>query len=233
MFISNQFPCGLPGKFASFPTPLDRSINTTNVRERRFFSISRLSSIFLCVFVFCGALFGQDLPDKIRGYKVQKADVSINGSGKGKAVEVRIGEPEIKSISLTGVEFALPAEMSISDQSGRVDFLSFKGFEVNGIAVEIDEYRDSFNFQRDEKLSLPKPVSIRLGAFGVLKGAMREIRDQKACWRVAGRVFVFGKFKKLGFSFKRVVPVDVDILIPNPTLEKSSSDAESPCVQNG
>lgn len=35
-------------------------------------------------------------------------------------------------------------------------------------------------------------------------------------WTVTGRVFVFGRFKKFGFDFKRVVPVEINLKIKNP-----------------
>ena len=49
-----------------------------------------------------------------------------------------------------------------------------------------------------------------------VKGALSERRDSKGQWRVKGTAMVFGKFRKFGFSFKRVVPVKVDFYIPNP-----------------
>jgi hypothetical protein len=49
-----------------------------------------------------------------------------------------------------------------------------------------------------------------------LRGAVRELKDSKEEWSVTGRVFVFGKFKKFGFNFKRVVPVEINIKIKNP-----------------
>jgi hypothetical protein len=33
---------------------------------------------------------------------------------------------------------------------------------------------------------------------------------------VTGTAFVFGKFKKFGFTFKRVVPVKIDLKFKNP-----------------
>ena len=40
--------------------------------------------------------------------------------------------------------------------------------------------------------------------------------DPKKKWSVTGTVFVFGKFKKYGINFKRVVPIKIDLTIANP-----------------
>jgi hypothetical protein len=40
-------------------------------------------------------------------------------------------------------------------------------------------------------------------------------------WPVTGRVYVFGRFKKFLFSFKRVVPVELSLTLPNPLKSKT------------
>ncbi len=200
-----------------------------------------LNKIFSALLCFCGLVlltfstfsFSQDLPDKIRGYKVYKAKISVknqnNGNSKSaRSVEkdnseayVKVGEPELVDVSLTGVTLELSAEIDAFEQSGTVDFLTFKDFRVNGLAVDIKEYRESFEFKKNRIITLPKPVKIFIGAGQTLRGAVNEMRDSKAEWTVTGTVFVFGHFKKSFLKFKRVVPVEVNIKIKNPFKETS------------
>lgn len=187
-----------------------------------------LPTIFLAL-LFSATSNAQELPDKIRDYKVHKANVSVkthdqkpenpeNDKSKKEAF-VRIGKPELSSVGLTGITFELNAELETLDQSGKVHFLTFKDFRVNGIAVDIEEYKNSFKFKKKEKINLPEPFEIFVSTPQTLFGAVNELSDSKEKWRVTGRVFVFGKFRKAGFKFKRVIPVDIDIEIDNPVLK--------------
>ncbi|MEZ5428697.1 MAG: hypothetical protein R2747_20795 [Pyrinomonadaceae bacterium] len=189
----------------------------------------RLTPVAFCLFTFAlcfvTALRAQDLPDKIRGYKVQRAKIAVKTADQrpenpeNEAKEdafVTIDGPELKSLSLTGLTFELTAELDSVEQSGEVDFLTFHDFRVNGLKVDIEEYGESFKFEKNQTIKLPKPFEIFLSAPQTLLGALGEITDSKEKWRVTGRVFVFGRFKKAGFKFKRVVPVEIDIMIKNP-----------------
>ena len=189
----------------------------------------RFSSFFLKISVslcLCGSLafsaIAQDLPDKIRGYKVHNAKISVvtesdKTEGKSKAEAfVKIGEPELTDISLSGITLELSAEIRSTEQSGKIDFIAFHDFRVDGLAVEIEEYKESFAFKKNQPLILPKPFIIILGASETLRGALKEIKKSRDEWTVTGRVFVFGRFKKFGFSFKRVVPVEINLKIKNP-----------------
>ena len=176
--------------------------------------------------LFAFGIFAQDLPDEIRGYKVYGAKVSVTNK-TGQAAEkdkaeamARLTEPELTETSLTGLTFEISAEIDPLDYKGKVDFLTFKDFKVNGLEVEIEEYTNSFEFKKNEVIKLPRPIKILIGTKQALKGALEEINDSKDEWTVTGRVFVFGRFKKLGFNFKRVVPVDVNVKIKNPLKEK-------------
>ena len=133
---------------------------------------------------------------------------------------VKVSEPELTEAGLTGIFFELSADIEIPEQSGTIDFLMFRDFRVNDLAVEIEEYKNSFDFKKNETVSLPKPVKIFVGAGQTLRGAWSEYNESKDEWKVTGRIFVFGRFKKAGFKFKRVVPVDVNLKIKNPLAEK-------------
>jgi hypothetical protein len=192
------------------------------VNKARIIKIAGGVLVMVCLYI--GGI-AQELPKKIRGYKLHRVDVSVNkeNRGSGIRVDVGFGEPRVTSFSLEGLTFELDSTVLVYGKSGKVDFLMFRDFTVNGIDVEINEYRKSFDFEKDASVKLENPVSITVGASGVLKGAFSEMRSVKKQWDVKGRLFVFGKFKKFGFTFKRVVPVDLELSIKNPVTEKLRS----------
>ncbi len=171
--------------------------------------------------VFSVPAYSQDLPDEIRGYKVHQADVLVTnrdvpaGDEKPDA-RVRVGDPELTDKSISGITLEVMAEFDSLGHSGTVDFLAFNNFKVNGMAVSIDDYEVSFEFKKNETFLLPKPIKVFVGTLQTLRGALGEIRDSKPTWEVTGTVFVFGKFKKWGMKFKRVVPVEVRLTVKNP-----------------
>lgn len=195
---------------------------------RNIIKINRIKGIYLVILLFSTAQFSQDLPKEIRGYKVYKTKISVkNAADKTPEKDpfeaaVKLHEPDLVNIALTGVTFDITAEIEVFEQSGKVDFLTFHEFRVNGIEVEVDEYRNPFEFKKGETVLLPKPARLFLGTGQVLKAAWKEMTETKKEWRITGRVFVFGKFKKMGFNFKRVVPVDIDIKIKNPVIDIKS-----------
>lgn len=178
------------------------------------------------VFLLTLSIGAQDLPGKIRGYKVHREKIIIvdetgNKDIKGSKVAVKMDDPELANISASGIKLELGGEITISGQSGTVDFISFNDFQINGINVEIEEYKERFDFQKDKAFKLKKPLEIFVSHSQTLRAAWKEAANSQAEWLVTGKVFVFGRFKKLGFRFKRVVPVEVKIKIPNPLKANS------------
>ena len=194
--------------------------------------------ILLVLFLLSANLFAQNLPDKIRGYKVYKANISVkNQNDKNPQIKqtessdeseafVHIGEPQLVDVSLSGITLELSAEIDALAQSGTIDFLMFKDFRVNNLAVEVEEYRESFKIKKNEAVILPKPVSIFISTGQTLRGALDEWRESKEEWMVTGTVFVFGHFKKSFMKFKRVVPVEINLKIKNPMKELIESAAK-------
>jgi hypothetical protein len=182
----------------------------------------------LAILLFLLPALAQELPKAIRGYKVHKISISVKTSStkapakSGPEALVKIGDPVITDLSFTGITFEIPAEITAYDQSGRVDFLTFHDFKVDGMAVDVEEYRNPFSFRKNELVLLPKPARIFLGTGQIVKAAWKEIAETKKEWTITGRIFVFGKFKKLGFNFKRVIPVDINLTIKNPLIEYKS-----------
>ena len=196
--------------------------------------INQYLSIIICIlFLFSSFAAAQNLPDKIRGYKVYKAKISVKSqtvknsdTAKSETANepeafVKVGEPELADVSLTGVTFELSAEIDAIKQSGTVDFLTFKDFRVNDLAVSVEEYKESFAIRKNQPVTLPKPVKLFVGTGQTLRGALEEFRNSKEEWTITGTVFVFGQFKKSFLKFKRVVPIQVSLKIKNPLKENS------------
>ncbi len=198
---------------------------STNVKilMKKIQSAVFVLSLFM---LLCAAVQAQDYPKEIRGYKVYKTKVTVkNQSDKTDSRDdseafVTLGEPTVAGFSLTGATIEMAVKMSAIDQSGRVDFLTFKDFKVNGMDVDIAEYTESFSFEKNKPVDLPEPIKVFVGVGQALMGGIGEARNSKEEWDVTGTVFVFGKFKKMGFSFKRVIPIPVNVKIKNPVKDK-------------
>lgn len=179
-----------------------------------------MASMILLLLAF--ATSAQDLPDKIRGYKVYKAKINVttavnaeNNSSDDASV-VKIGGPRVVDVGLTGATFETDAELGVIPESGRIDFLTFRDFRINGVAVEFDEYTHSFDVKKGVAIKLPKPVRGFVSNVNIAKAVYKEMIESKPVWNVTGTVFVFGKFRKYGFKFKRVVPVKIELIVKNP-----------------
>ena len=194
----------------------------------RIYSLKPIKK-YLCLFTLvCGSFClvnAQDLPKEIRGYKVQRAKISVVGHAEKTEIKdqpevsVKIGEPELVDVSLAGITFELSAEINSLKQSGTIDFLTFHDFRVNGLKVDVKEYREPFEFKKNRIVALPKPIEIFLGTGQTLRGVLKETKESKEEWTVTGRIFVFGQFKKSFLKFKRVVPVEINLKIKNPLLD--------------
>jgi hypothetical protein len=177
---------------------------------------------YLLVILFAYACVdAQRLPTKIRGYSVYRADIIVSqknapAGARSSDTVIYLGEPVLKEISVTGLTLKVPVEFTAMRQSGRVDFLAFPDLQVNGMSVEVDEYRDSFAFKKGELVKLPSPAKIFIPTTQLLRAATSELNRSQKEWTVTGRVLIFGKFRKFGFEHKRVVPIDIDFKIANP-----------------
>ena len=165
-------------------------------------------------------------PKEIRGYKVELARVEIkkqaakaDDSTKETNAEdalIQLGEPKVTSLTPLGIGLEVPVTVAAVKQGGRVDFLTFEEMTVNGTPVTVNEYQHSFDLPTSEPVTLPEPVSIYISTPRVLLGALGEWNQPKEVWPVMGRVYVFGRFKKFLFKFKRVVPVELNLSFRNP-----------------
>lgn len=160
----------------------------------------------------------QDLPDKIRGYKVHDEIIKLANDGSKQVDKpyVTVGAPTVSDVSFSGVTLAIIGELEEAGHDGRVELITFRDFRVNGVAVEVSEFDTPFTVKRRGKTTLPAPATVFLPTTNILNAAWKEITESKTDWTITGRVFVFGKFKKFGLTFKRVIPVDVNLTIKNP-----------------
>lgn len=178
-------------------------------------------STSLLFLVLVHSAFPQTLPSKIRGYKVYDAKVVVtNKTDTGYAepnadAAVKLTNFKLAGMGLSGVIVEVGADVLSMSRGGDVEFMTFHDFRVNGVVIDVEEYKHPFSFKKAESASLPKPARITIKPTSLAKGAVTELTDPKKDWIVTGTVYVFGKFKKFGFSFKRVVPVKIDIKIKN------------------
>jgi hypothetical protein len=182
----------------------------------------KLAAIFAVILLLLDQADAQDWPDKIRGYKVHDAKVKVVNSrrqaDKGDKTDayVKLADPTMAKIGLFGVTLEIGAEITAMRNDGEVEFLTFHKFHVGGMAVEIDEYQHPFSLKKEKPIELPAPVSIYISHLNMPRAAYNELFEKSDDLAVTGTVFVFGKFKKFGFNFKRVIPIRIDLKIKNP-----------------
>jgi len=168
-------------------------------------------------------------PDKIRGYKVERTVVEVKSvkNNSGSKIDdsnvdqlITFGKPALARVTPLGITFDVPIVVAPVTQNGKVDFLVFEDIEINGHSVDISDYNHSFNLPGNAPLTLKSPLSIYIYLPGAMLAAIGEWTDSRETWPVTGRVYVFGKFKKSLFSFKRCVPVELDLTMRNPLRER-------------
>ncbi len=186
-------------------------------------------------------------PKEIRGYKVERTVVEIKkpetkSSGKDQRQRensssdgpnspesnaesdvdalIKLGPPQLARVTPLGITFEVPIVVSPVKQSGHVDFLVFEDMVVNGTSVDINEYDHAFDLPNKQPLTLREPLRFYIYLPSALLAALGDWSDSKETWPVTGRVYVFGKFKKSLFSFKRVVPVELNLTMRNPLRER-------------
>ena len=166
-------------------------------------------------------------PKEIRGYKVARFEVEVKKDGKKTTNEqpgsepaheafIRLGNPQLARVTPLGISFEIPIVVTPVKQKGHVDFLVFEEMLVNDTSVEIDEYHRGFDLPNKELLTLTEPLRFYVYLPSAVLGAIDEWSDSKRTWLITGRVYVFGKFKKSILSFKRCIPIELNVTIPNP-----------------
>ncbi len=174
-------------------------------------------------------------PKEIRGYKIERTAIEIkkpdsrnrNPNNNGETEEqnlsesdvdalIQFGQPQLARVTPLGITFKVPIVVAPVTQKGRVDFLMFEDMSVNDTSVQIDEYHRAFDLPNKKPSTLRDPLSFYIYLPSAVLAAIDDWRDSKEMWPVTGRVYVFGKFKKGLFSFKRCVPVELNLTMRNP-----------------
>jgi hypothetical protein len=202
---------------------------------RRIFTIFSAIAMFATV-VNAGRAQNRTYPDKLRGYKVERTVIEIKAPAPGSANTngapvdpandpgadrlITFGKPSLARVTPLGITFEVPIVVAPVTQSGKVDFLVFEDIEVNGRSVNIADYNHPFHLPNSKPLTLKNPLSIYVYLPSALLAALGEWTESKDAWPVTGRIYAFGKFKKGLFSFKRCVPVEMDLTMRNPLREK-------------
>ncbi|MGB7923845.1 MAG: hypothetical protein WCF57_11430 [Pyrinomonadaceae bacterium] len=217
------------------------------IKERkRARAFAALATALASLIIFAPAAFAQQpnakptahiYPEKIRGYKVEQAKVEIRktdskgGTNQGASASpdadalIEFGEPRIVSSTPLGMTFEVPVTIAAVKQGGYVEFLTFEDMAVNGTPVTIKDYEHRFNLPNKQPVMLAEPVSLYISTANALLGALGEWSKPKDMWPVTGRVYVFGRFKRFFFAFKRVVPVELSLSLPNPLKNKQLNPA--------
>jgi hypothetical protein len=190
----------------------------------------------------------RNYPKEIRGYKVEgtvveikkaetnrpksgndngqtrndRADKSDSAANSAEDVHelIQLGKPQLARVTPLGITFEVPIVVAPVKQSGHVDFLVFEEMVVNGTSVDIDEYHRAFDLPNRQPLTLREPLRFYIYLPSAMLAALGDWSETKETWPVTGRVYVFGKFKKGLLSFKRVVPVELNLTMRNPLKEQ-------------
>jgi hypothetical protein len=174
-------------------------------------------------------------PERIRGYKVERAVVEVkkpaakqapnqnDGSSQPDANAddlIRLGKPELAKITPLGITFATPLVVAPVTQSGHVDFLLFEDMVINGHSVSIDEYHRGFDLPSKQPLTLSDPLRIYIYLSSAVLAVLDDWTDSKETWPVIGRIYACGKYRKGILSFKRCIPVELNLTMRNPLKEQ-------------
>jgi hypothetical protein len=195
---------------------------------------SRILFVAFIVFLTASPTLSQsDYPKEIRGYKVERAAVEMKSSNAEQSRNstpasdsrdpagdvdqlITFSSPELVRATPLGITFDVPVVVAPVKQSGHVHFLMFEDMKVNGHAVEINEYDHKFDLPNKTALTLHDPLRFYIFTPTAVLAAADEWSNSKETWQVTGRVYVCGKFKKSIFSFKRCVPVELNLSMRNP-----------------
>jgi len=163
-------------------------------------------------------------PKEIRGYKVERAAVDVkksknsrNQTGQPEERElIKFGDPKLVKATPLGISLEIPLVVFPVTQKGSIDLLIFEEMEVNGTAVSIEDYEHKFELPDKTPITLKQPLSIYIDLPNAVLAAVGDWTDSKETWPITGRIYVFGKFKKSLFTFKRCIPIQLNFTMSNP-----------------
>lgn len=168
-------------------------------------------------------------PREVRGYRIERATVRIRRTPEMAESDslISLGTPRVANVSPLTVTIEIPVTIAPVEQGGEVDLLVFEDMRVNGMPVTVEDYAHRFRLPNERPLLLPQPVRIQLSAPRVLLGALGEWSSTRETWPVTGRVYVCGRYRRFLFTFKRAVPVEINLTVPNPLRNAPLTPAAS------
>jgi hypothetical protein len=179
--------------------------------------------VFASVLVLCSSVVAVSqratYPAELRGYKVDRVAIETQNSSKTAVRSgelIRFGKVRVARVTPAGVNLELPIVVAPVKQKGQVDFLIFEDIVVNGTPVRIDEYHRQFELPNRKELILKEPLKFFVTLPNAMLAALGEWANSQEKWRVTGRIYVFGRYKKFLFNFKRTIPIELDLMITNP-----------------
>lgn len=137
---------------------------------------------------------------------------------------ITLGAPRLVHMTPLAITLEVPVTVAPVEQGGTVDLLVFEDMTVNGTPVTVEDYRHPFRLPNERPARLPDPIRIEISMARALIGALGEWNSESATWPVTGRVYVCGRFRRFLINFKRAVPVELNLRVPNP-LRNSSAPA--------
>lgn len=162
-------------------------------------------------------------PNQDRGTSSSSDDSSSDQAGPASPTTdahvdqlITFGSPSIARVTPLGITFNVPVVVAPIKQSGKVDFLLFEDMMVNDHSIEIDEYHRAFDLPTKKPLTLREPLRFFIYTPVAALAAVGEWSNSRETWPVTGRVYVCGKYKKFFLSFKRCVPVELNLTMRNP-----------------
>jgi len=161
-------------------------------------------------------------PKEIRGYKVERAAVELRETKQKNAQQnttpqpITFGSPRVAAITPLGITLEIPVVVAPVKQKGHVDFLVFEKMKVKDTSVEIDEYHRAFDLPNKKPLTLKEPLRFYVYLPNAIMVAIDDLTNTAKEWPITGIVYVFGKFNRSVFRFKRVIPVEINMTTPNP-----------------
>jgi len=161
-------------------------------------------------------------PKEIRGYKVERAAVELRETKQKNAQQnttpqlITFGSPRVAAITPLGTTLEIPVVVAPVKQKGHVDFLVFEKMKVKDTSVEIDEYHRAFDLPNKKPLTLKEPLRFYVYLPNAIMVAIDDLTNTAKEWPITGIVYVFGKFNRSVFRFKRVIPVEINMTTPNP-----------------
>ncbi|MBI4469258.1 MAG: hypothetical protein HY650_08065 [Acidobacteria bacterium] len=154
-------------------------------------------------------------PTKIDGYQVYRPDKDEAGVIEFyDLIDITGVTPrQLTTDSLTvGLRIVLhPVEIS-----GEIEVLRFEDMKLNGVPFQIAEVRSTFPLPAKEPKPLPEDLALTVRFSEVGPALLRNLLEPDKDLMIEGNALIFGRFRKFGIPFKRVVPVELKTRRPSP-----------------